>query len=311
VKFAVTETSGFCCITSYPATRTWSLDVAIPPDEQENRERIGKGLLSVPGERILRVEGTGEYTTYEVTTNYAFIGGKQLEARDQISADTKSVSGGVTGGTDRYVIKGSILHVQVNGPDDAVTIYNGDREIDTSNYGDEDTVKFVGDGNGSTYAFTADGITGGKGLGPADGFTDEPGSGDDSGSGFVSGGSDLYTFGGSLRTVSIEPGTDVRVLLNGEEIDPYELGRGTTITFVGNGTTGTYGFTASNEIVDRRRLEAGTDDLDSFRRATGVVRGGIDEFVYTGELERLDVDPSVTVYVDGEEVDPDSVGAAS
>lgn len=268
--------------------------------DELNREYLLGGLKLIPGEQTIRIEGTGQYTTYEIRTTYGVAGKNRLESGDVVGETT--INGAVVGGVDAYTVTGNILQIQVNGPDDAVRVYKDGREISLNPYGDEDTVTFVGDGNASTYAFTASRVTGGDGLGPADSFTERGGSG------FVSGGSDAYTFAGVLKSVSLSPGSDVRVLVDGQEIDPYDLGRSTTITFVGNGTTATYAFTTSNDIVDRRRLEARTDGVESFRGATGVVRGGIDEFVYTGELERLDVPPGVAVYIDGEAVDPDTVG---
>jgi hypothetical protein len=268
--------------------------------DEFGRQRLYGSLKLIPGEQTIRIEGTGQYTTYEIRTTYGVAGKNRLESGDVVGKTT--INGAVVGGVDAYTVTGNIFKIQVNGPDEAVRVYKDGREISLNPYGDEDTVTFVGDGNASTYAFTASGVTGGDGLGPADNFTEK------SGSGFVSSGSDAYTFEGVLKSVSLSPGSDIRVLVDGQEIDPYELGRSTTITFVGNGTNAEYAFAASDDIVDQRSIEAGSDDVTSYRgTAAGVVRGGIDEFSFTGEVERLDVAPGVTVYIDGEEVDPDTV----
>lgn len=264
-------------------------------------DRLLGQLKLLPNRRAVRVEGSGEYTTYEITTNYDIAGKNRLESGDVINVGGTTVNGSVSGGGDAYTVGGNIVNIQVDGPDDSVTVLQYGAEINIDSYGDEDTVRFGGDGNGSKYAFTADGITGGRGLDPADSFADERGSG------LVSDGSDVYTFGGDLRSVALSPGNNVRVLVDGEEIDPYALDRAQIVTFVGNGISAEYAFTIDGNIVDQVRIEPRTDDTVG-DDASGVVRGGVDQFRYRGDIETFDVAEGITVYIEGEEVDPDTIG---
>lgn len=305
VEFVETETRGICCITQYPATRGWSLGVEVSFYQRyDNRGRISKGLIGVQGERTLRIEGNGTYTRYEVVTNAEFINGTGLESADRLRDDGARVTGGVSGGVDEYTVKGTIESIRVDGPDDAVTIYDGERKVDPRRYGDR--IRIVGSGEYTAYQFSVSGrVTDGRGLEPTDGFNYRliTGGGGESGFGAVSGGSDVYTFNGELTDLLVAG--NATVFVNGREVDPAEYGGENTIRIVGNGTGVEYAFVLEGRPVNREQTEPG-DGGDRF--VTGFVVGGSDAYSFNGDLQAIDVPQGVKVYLNGEQVDPANFG---
>ena len=85
------------------------------------------------------------------------------------------------------------------------------------------------------------------------------------------------------------------------------------ITFEHTGEgRGSYTVTVSGSIEAGSEADledAQSVDRVSARRATGsVAEGGTDDFFFTGEITSLEVDGPITVYVDGQQVDPDRIG---
>jgi uncharacterized protein YxjI len=80
-----------------------------------------------------------------------------------------------------------------------------------------------------------------------------------------------------------------------------------TVDIIGEGTEADYEFGVSGEVTGGESL----NPTDSFsgNTASGTVIGGTDTYTITGELTSLTVDGTATVEVDGQEIDPATVGS--
>jgi parallel beta-helix repeat protein len=79
-----------------------------------------------------------------------------------------------------------------------------------------------------------------------------------------------------------------------------------TVELIGGGTYTEYDLTVSGEVTGG----AGLNPVDSFSgsSASGTIIAGSDTYVFTGELTSVSIDDSATVEVDGEVVDPATLG---
>jgi hypothetical protein len=251
-------------------------------------------------ERTLRIEGKGSWTTYEVVVDGAFTGGSGLQPSDSISADGTTATGGVTSAADEYTFTGNVVSIVLSGPAD---VYVDGQLVDPADFGDERTIEIVGSGTWSTYEFSVDGeILGGSGLQPSDSISADG----TTATGGVTGSSDTYTFTGALQTLDVAAG--VTVFVDGQEIDPADFGADRTIEIVGSGTWSTYEVVVDGEILGGSGLQPSDSISADGTTATGGVTGGSDTYTFTGEIQSIDVEPGVTVFVDGVEIDPTSFG---
>lgn len=79
-----------------------------------------------------------------------------------------------------------------------------------------------------------------------------------------------------------------------------------TIELVGDGSAvGSYTFTVDGEL---RKMSGNAADSVDGRTATGEVRDGSDRYAFSGSITRFEVGDGVTVYVDGQAVDPAILG---
>jgi len=127
-------------------------------------------------------------------------------------------------------------------------------------------------------------------------------------SGFVSGGRDAYNYTGEVLDFELmnTSGT-VRVWIDGQEVDPASLGEPTenTITFDGRNGRGPYELTVSEGIIKSKANGASINSNDTISGSTaiGQVNGGQDSYVFDGDIESISADPSITVRLNGSEVE--------
>lgn len=150
----------------------------------------------------LLVEGTGEWSSYRLTTDGRVTDGFRLEGSD--STRRTSASGGTSVGVDGYRVAGGYTELVVNG--DATARLDG-RPLHASRH----TVRVEGSGSGSQYRLTVDGeFVGGTGLNGDDSYDATAASGG------VYGGSDVYTFVGDLSDVEVDG--DATVYVDGDPV---------------------------------------------------------------------------------------------
>ncbi|ESP88262.1 polysaccharide deacetylase family protein [Candidatus Halobonum tyrrellensis] len=140
---------------------------------------------------------------------------------------------------------------------------------------------------------------------------DSPAGDDADGSrawGGVYGWKDGYRFTGEVVWFSHDGPVDV--FLDGEAVDPATLGTPShRVEIRGTGSKSTYEFSVSGEVVDGGGLSG--PDSYSGASASGVVwDGGRDGYTYTGELTAFSNVGPVEVRVDGETVDPSTLGSS-
>jgi acyl-CoA hydrolase len=242
-------------------------------------------------ERTIRIVGEGPRIGYEIVVDDTFTGGEGLQSSDSISADGTTATGFVSTGSDEYTFVGNVESILLDGP---AMVYIDGELVDPADFGDEHVITLIGDGTPGSYEFVVGGeITGGVGLQNSDEFEGRLASG------FVSGGSDEYTYTGDLQAIDVTPG--VTVLVDGVEVDPSTFADVHQISFVGDGVRSDYEFTIDGEIVGGDGL-AGSDTFTS-ASGSGSVWGATDTYYYVGALEPISVtvDGGATVLVDGTE----------
>ncbi|WP_224338520.1 hypothetical protein [Haloprofundus halobius] len=269
----------------------------------------------------LEVTGDGEYSF--ATSGEIANGGKaNLDKEDTIDAQTASgeVAGG---GADSYGFEGELNALEH--ADDVTVTVNGET-VDQSDYSSisrPNVVQIRGDDGLASYEFTVDGELD---VGPtsAGSINEEDNILGATAEGAVAGGSDAYSFSGSITQFRFTEGS-ATVLVNGEEVDPSELSSDDGSSDDGRGDTdgdadsskhlevtgdGEYTFTASGEITDGGEANLDKEDAIDAQTASGAVAGGgTDSYDFEGELETLEHGEDIVVTVDGEEVDPAEVGS--
>jgi hypothetical protein len=245
-------------------------------------------------ERTIRIVGEGPRIGYEIVVDDTFTGGEGLQSSDSISADGTTATGFVSTGSDEYTFVGSVTSIQLDGP---AMVYIDGELVDPADFGDEHVITIVGEGPRIGYEVVVDDtFTGGEGLQSSDSISADG----TTATGFVSTGSDEYTFVGNVESILLDG--PAMVYIDGELVDPADFGDEHVITLIGDGTPGSYEFVVGGEITGGVGLQ-NSDEFEG-RLASGFVSGGSDEYTYTGDLQAIDVTPGVTVLVDGVEVDP-------
>jgi hypothetical protein len=247
-------------------------------------------------ERVITIVGEGPRIGYEVVVDDTITGGEGLQSSDSISADGTTATGFVSTGSDEYTFVGNVESILLDGP---AMVYIDGELVDPADFGDERVITIVGEGPRIGYEFVVDDtITGSEGLQSSDSISADG----TTATGFVSTGSDEYTFVGNV--VSLQLDGPAMVYIDGELVDPADFGQENLITIVGDGTRSSYEFVVGGEVTGGNGLQS-SDEFDG-RFATGFVTGGSDEYTYTGDLQAIDVAPGVTVLVNGVAVDPNT-----
>lgn len=119
---------------------------------------------------------------------------------------------------------------------------------------------------------------------------------------------DSFRFSGEITDFDIIKG-DVKVTLNGKDVDPDELGEQRRLTLQAQGLIVTYDFTVSGSVEAGSDADIGRgDDIDGRTVSGNVAGAGVDDYLFTGEITEFNTSSdNVTVTLDGEEVDPDEV----
>lgn len=241
----------------------------------------------------LTIHGSGTYSFYAFRVGGDITDSDSLTGEDSVSG--ASVSGAVGGGSDTYTFSGDLQNLYV--AEGATVTLNGER-IDPDDY--ESVLRVEGTGKYSSYDFTVQDGT----ITDTDSLTKEDSVSGHSVSGAVAGGSDEYTFTGSMRGLDIDG--DAHLVLNGMEVSPSVFYN--TITFEGTGSLITYEFTVSGEITDTQSLT--NEDSASGSHAKGAVRNGADTYVYSGiitDLSYSTTNSKATVTRNGERISENDV----
>lgn len=259
-------------------TATWAPEKratgTVPYGYEVNPENVGDQ------QHTFRIEGAGDFAYYSLRAS-SDLAGSGITGEDTVSGST--ASGAVGGGADTYTFEGSLENLYVGGD---ATVYLDGKEIDPDDY--ESTMSIRGDGSHTDYTFA---VKNGR-ITDTQSLTGEDAVNGPSASGAVAGGSDGYTFTGTLRGLDLDG--DAAVVINGQEVSPTVFYN--TITFEGAGSYASYSFSVSGEIKGGTHL-TGEDSIDG-DTARGAIRNGEDTYVYSGIITDLslntDTDVSVT-----------------
>jgi mannan endo-1,4-beta-mannosidase len=129
--------------------------------------------------------------------------------------------------------------------------------------------------------------------------------------------SDDYFYAGEIDSFASDD--DVVIEIDGERVDPSKLGgesdgsNGSTTHHIyvdGRSDRTTYEFTVTDSVHEGWSMEDG-DGVDG-RTASGTVYGGwSDDYFYTGSVSAFTMDGDAEVRIDGETVDPSTLGSDS
>jgi len=296
-----------------------------------------------PTETIALSGGSAtEPVSYAFSVDEVVEEGENANSEDTASGTT--VDGVLAGGTDDYAFASTVTSFEATG-DVSVTI-NGE-SVDPAQLGDdgssgtddgssdgsEDTteeppeptrslaVSGGGPSNLIDYSLTVTEV-----VETGDQANSEDTASGTSASGVLAGGTDDYAFAGELR--SFEATGDVTLVVDGEELDPANYGNDSTAD--GDSTTdeqtdeppaltetlvvsgGTFANVVDYELTVSEAIETGeqanSEDSASGTSASGALAGGSDSYAFAGELTSFDADGDVSITVNGESVDPDTLG---
>lgn len=271
--------------------------------------------------RTLTIEGTGTTTNYEFTVEDELAKstamGATINGNDTISGQT--ASGSVINGRDSYTFGGEII--EWSGNYDALNVYlNGEQlqNIITVKGRPDKTVNYRLRVDGEVLkspAFSASidgsdeisGRTKDYGLDTSI-RTEDDLRGETIIDGQVSGGKDSYLYSGDVGDFTADVETEVYI--NFELVNPDEFERDTiTIDGCDCGTRRDYSFTVETDVAKTTAYNASINDSDTIdgNEITGSVVGGRDSYVYTGEIQAIDVPSSIQVLKNGTEVTPGSL----
>jgi hypothetical protein len=243
---------------------------------------------------------------FDQLATYQFSVDGALEPTDSVNlSDTDSISGSsaegrVNGGADTYRVAGSITDLSIDGPasltmDGQSVSAEAPNRLAIANSGDDGT---------TDYQFSASGALE---------STDELNSGDEisgsSAQGGVNGGTDAYYYGG--RISGFEYDGEIAVAINGREANPNTLlGHYLRVQATENRTT--YDFAVSEALRQGPEFDTdGTDAIDGLSASGQVGGSGADDYYFGGDLSYFSHDGDLDLYVDGEQVDLDTVSRPS
>jgi uncharacterized Zn-binding protein involved in type VI secretion len=260
-----------------------------------NGQEVDPSLFSPfsGGTNSLRIEGSGEFTYYAFQASGDVSSGGNLTSEDNIDGTT--AAGAVGGATDTYTFEGELQNLYVG---DGATVLVNDQQVTPDDY--ESVLSVEGDGSYTSYEFGVSGeITGTQGTTGED--TVNPASA----SGAIAGGSDSYTFTGTISGLS--KSGSAAVILNGQEVDPSLFspfsGGTNSLRIEGSGEFTYYAFQASGDVSSGGNLTS-EDNIDG-TTAAGAVGGATDTYTFKGDLQNLYVGDGATVFLDGQQINPD------
>jgi hypothetical protein len=230
------------------------------------------------------------------------------------TVDGNTATGFVWGGIDSYQFEGDVTSFTID--NDATLVLDG-REVTADDLGSSETTDsgsspdrslvIYGDSGEANYEFSVSGE-----LAAADdewGIDADDGDqiDDSTATGYVWGGADSYAFSGDITSFGID--NDATVVLDGEEVDPSELGTTdttlpNTITVDAADTEATYQFSIAGAIEKSTANDATIDDGDTIESGTasGVVEPGKkDSYDFEGTVTSFYVDGDASITFDGEQ----------
>ena len=243
-----------------------------------------------------------------------------VDRTDQV--DEQSASGVVSSGADGFLFTGEIESLDIV-PSDEATVYLDGEELHTL------VIDGVEGDSGARYDLKVTGdLQGYNGTLPTgDGRTnvwidDSEKVGENSAEGVVVDGADGYLFTGEIESLSVGPPNEARIYVDGEQRPP-DHPHTLVIDGVAGGTEAEYEFEVTGTLrgyngklpAGEQMLSVSIDDSEEVGEnfAKGVVVGGADGYLFSGNISNLNVHPSneAHVYVDGNglptasfEVDP-------
>ena len=257
----------------------------------------------------LRIQATGSLTNYEFTVS------GDLEAGPEFDTDGTDVISGSTGrgrvnttGSDDFYFGGEITRFERDGE---LEVYVDGERVDPDSFLPRELrVSNREYDEPATYEFSiSEDLAATDSVNTTDGDEINGRSAD----GRVNGGADTYRFAGEIDSFAYDGSLDLYV--DGEQADPNGFGSSEparSLSIVSEGPRVEYEFAVSGALektTARNGSINGNDEIDG-SSASGLVYGGTDSYAFDGELTDLVVDDpaGVTVFLDGEEIEPDSPG---
>ena len=267
----------------------------------------GDGGSDLPNR--LRVQATGDLTTYEFTVS------GDLEAGPEFDTDGTDVISGSTGrgrvnttGSDDFYFGGEITRFERDGE---LEVYVDGERVDPDSFLPRELrVSNREYDEPATYEFSiSEDLAATDSVNTTDGDEINGRSAD----GRVNGGADTYRFAGEIDSFAYDGPLDLYV--DGEQADPDGFGSSEparSLSIVSEGPRVEYEFAVSGALEKTTARNGSINDNDEIdgSSASGLVYGGTDSYAFDGELTDLVVDDpaGVTVFLDGEEIEPDSPG---
>jgi hypothetical protein len=259
--------------------------------------------------RELRIQGVGELSTYRFAVSGTLQPGLEFDDDGTDEIVGSSAQGQVnTTGADTYRFAGDLERFERDGP---LELYVNGERVDPDGFLSR-TIRISNRAydEPATYEFS---VT--EALGPTDSVNSNDEISGTSADGQVNGGADSYRFAGEIDAFTYDGPIDLYV--NGQQVDPDSVGSepSRSVSIVGSGPRVDYEF-AVGGALEKTKARNGSinsgDEIDG-STASGFVLAGTDSYAFEGEITDFAVeDPgAVTIYVDGEEVDPDQLGQAS
>ena len=262
---------------------------------------IAGGVLATPAaaqslSRTLTIASNGGRFSYTVSVSgeleKSSANGASIDPNDTISGSTATGQGG-GGGVDSYEFSGEIESFAFEG-DATVTVDGG--EIDPDTYPDN-VISVKGTGPLTRYSFAVSGEL----MGTDESLSSEDEVTGSTASGAVGTGVDSYAFSGEIEWFHLE-GT-AAVILNGTQIDPDDYS-GSILSIRGTGSLTEYSLTVSGELAGTDESLSSEDEITG-SSASGAVGSGVDKYVFSGEIERFDLDGDATITRNDHRIDPD------
>jgi hypothetical protein len=259
--------------------------------------------------RELRIQGVGELSTYRFAVSGTLQPGPEFDTDGTDEISGSRARGQVNGtGADDFFFEGDLERFERDGP---LELYVNGERVDPDGFLSR-TIRISNRAydEPATYEFS---VT--EALGPTDSVNSNDEISGTSADGQVNGGADSYRFAGEIDAFTYDGPIDLYV--NGQQVDPDSVGSepSRSVSIVGSGPRVDYEF-AVGGALEKTKARNGSinsgDEIDG-STASGFVLAGTDSYAFEGEITDFAVeDPgAVTIYVDGEEVDPDQLGQAS
>lgn len=250
----------------------------------------------------LRITSTGSTVEYQLGVDEPFTATPSLSGEDWVFEDR--AYGAVNNGEDVYEYKYDIDHFDVTEGDPADLALEIDGEpvaVDELDETPTHDLLIRGVGDAAYYQCSVSGTVSETSLSD---------SGDavstSSISGGVGGGYDLFRFTGEIISFDVLQGSaeDIEILVDGNlrtvaELNPPDVH---TLQISGRGPRTGYAFTISDIVYPTRMLS--DEDHSRIDRADGAVGGGVDEYLFRGDVNSFTVTDgsfaNIDVFIDGE-----------